>query len=331
MAWIKRNVLFVVGLAVAVALLGTGIFYLLSSKAKADEMSGQLEAKNGELDQLTNRDPSPSDANIQKAREEQERVTRFVAEARRRFTEVSIPDQLDNSSFKALLESNIEQLTQLAAESGVSLPDDKFGFTFDEQRTELRLPAKALAPFAAQLADVRLICETLFTAKVPKLLYLRRTSVGSDEPKAASYHMTSKKVVTNTVTGAISYPYEVAFQGFSSELGRVMEGFLRAPEFVVVRFINVERTASGGGGSPGLGAGPYGRDPALAARYGLPAGGMNPGMASRYGLSAPAAPAATRAGEPVLDDKPILVTLGLEIVKFPKTEVADASAPGGQR
>jgi len=36
MPWIKRNVPFVVGLAVAIALLGAGVFYLLGKVAAAN-------------------------------------------------------------------------------------------------------------------------------------------------------------------------------------------------------------------------------------------------------------------------------------------------------
>ena len=42
MAWIKRNLLFVVGLAVAVALLGVGVFYLSGTMSDADAVNAEL-------------------------------------------------------------------------------------------------------------------------------------------------------------------------------------------------------------------------------------------------------------------------------------------------
>src|SRR5438128_2066222 len=137
MAWIKRNLLFVVGLAVALALLGVGVFYLLNSMSEADTASVELDTMNQKLDELIARDPFPDGPNIEKIRAEQKRVAEFKAKAKTKFGEDSRMDGLDNASFKALLEGTIGSLSREAEASGVRLPD-KYDFTFSDQRKRLQ-------------------------------------------------------------------------------------------------------------------------------------------------------------------------------------------------
>lgn len=338
MPWIKRNLLFVVGLAVAVALLGFGVFYLLSSKGRADEAATQLDQKNGEFDQLLNADPYPSEENIKAARQEQARVQKFIESARPQFASAAVPSDLDNAAFKNLLEGAIGAMTRDAERSGVKLPGEKYSFTFDEQRTQLQIGGKLLTPLAAQLGDIRSICRILFDAKVHNLLSLKRFPVGGTNETVSIDRHHARKITTNSVTGASVHHYEVTFQSFSPELARVLSGFVGASEAIVVKSINVEPgsfdpAAAGGSGF----AGPGGMDPTLAARYGMAGNpalssryGAGPGMAGRYGLPQAASPTtAGRPGDPALDDKPLRVMLGLEIVKLPPPAPA-GKAPTGE-
>lgn len=318
MAWIKRNLLFVVGLAVALALLGVGVFYLLGSMSEADSASAELETMNQKLDELIARDPFPDSTNIEKIRAEQKRVADFKAKAKMKFGQNAPMDALDNASFKALLEGTIGSLSREAEASGVRLPD-KYGFTFSDQRKQLQLAPNALAPFATQLQDLNDICHILFNAKIHSLIALKRTGVGTNDT-AGSVDILPKKVTSNTVAGAVAYPYEMSFQCFSTELGAVLTGFLTSPQNYIVKTINVERGTAlePAAAAPVAAAPPGGMDPTLARRYGM----------SRYGAGpqpAPvAAPAPTRVGETVLDEKPLRITIGLEVVKL-----ASAAAPAG--
>lgn len=69
MPWIKRNMVFVVSLAVALVLIGAGTFFIFSAKGDADAASGELESKKGEYDKLVTRDPYPNSKNIELARQ----------------------------------------------------------------------------------------------------------------------------------------------------------------------------------------------------------------------------------------------------------------------
>ena len=75
MAWIKRNLFFVIGAVIALALLGVAGFYNFSAwKQNADERE-KLNAAYAELKRLNQQSPHPGDGkkvdNIKLAREQQ--------------------------------------------------------------------------------------------------------------------------------------------------------------------------------------------------------------------------------------------------------------------
>ena len=318
MQWVKKNLGFVIGLAVACVLVGVGVWFLFGTMGDADAVNAELMAKNQQLDELVKRDPYPDQPNIQSAKEEEDRVNLFIQDARKRFTQLQKPEGLDNASFKTLLESTISELNREAVQAGVKLPE-KYNFTFEKQRQDLQLPANSLAPLAIQMQDLQLLSRVLFEAKVHSLVSLKRTAAGTNEVGGMGDLLT-KKVTTNPV-GVSIYPYEVVFQGFDQELAKVLEGLINSPEAIVVKTMNVERGTLDSA------------SPAPVAYAPVTSGGMDPNLARRYGLGnryspaqvqpAPVIATANRAGEVVLDEKPLRITLGLEVIKLaPKAKNA---------
>jgi hypothetical protein len=232
---------------------------------------------------------------------------------------------MDDASFKGLLENTLDRLVKSAERAGARLPkvgEAKYAFTFDEQRRQLQMSQKSLQPLTTQLLDIADISQILFDAKIHSLESLRRTPVSTNDITPPTNYL-AKKALTNGVTGAVTYPYEVVFQCFSSELGGVLAGFVNARQAYLIKTINVERgTTESETPNAGVGAIPAagGMSPALAARY-----GMSPGLGARYGLT-PAAPqpGAAKPGDAPLDDKPLRITLGLEVVKLAVPGAADA-------
>jgi hypothetical protein len=339
MDWIKKNVGFVAGLGGAVLSLGGAVFYLLQFGTARDDAKAALDQKNQELDALVKRPVYPNKSNIDAARKEQETVARFIVGARSRFGPLEEVKAMNNGTFKSLLESTIGQLEREASQAGVKLPAANYSFTFAEQRKQLQLAASSLPAFSRELSDIEAICGILFSAKIHSLTGLKRYGVGTNEGFANPDIMAGKKPGTNDMVGASIFGYEAIFQCFSAELGEVIEGFVKSTNCYLVKTINVE---PGSGSAPDLtaasaapisfGSGMGGMDPVLAARYGL-AG------RSRYGASQPQMPvaqptAAPKANEPAVEEKPLKVTLGLEVVKLaspvqegqrkspPKTETA---------
>lgn len=344
MDWIKRNLLFVVGLAVAVVLLGVGVFFFLSKKGAADEAAGALQTASESLDALYKRDPFPSDENIKAAKAEQERVAAFKKSVTAYFDAPKIPERLDTASFKALLENTLAELNAQAQRYGVKLPE-KYSFTFESQRQQMQLDQKALVPLSIQLNDIKFISSVLFNAKIHELVSFKRSGVASNEVSGSD--LLVKKTSSNAITGVVTYPYEVSFNCFSAELGTILSELASSKEMFIVKTINIERADESTTLEAPTMSGMPGMDPSLAARYGGGRGGMSPAMMMRYGLmrgggapgagaaapaAAPAATAPTKPGGPVLDEKALRVTLGIDVLKlFPAKTPPAAAKPAAAK
>lgn len=314
MPWIKRNLLFVVGLAVAVALLGFGVFfYLLDKRAAALAVDEELNSKNGEFTTLAGNKPAPTQDNIKEAKDQQVKLGAFRDSLRPQFSVTPIPEVLDDASFKNLLDRTIDDLAKQASRNGVKLPapatgSTRYAFTFDTQVKQLEFTQRSLAPLSAQLLDLQDLCRALFESKIHALESLRRTPVNTNDISPPSNYL-AKKVQTNSFTGAAVFPYEITFQCFSAELGNVLEALANSKAVYLVKSVNVERgSAEGISAASTLAPAPAGMNQALANRYGL---------GNRYGGAPTPAAAPSRPGDAVLDDKPLRVTLNIEVIKVP--------------
>ena len=322
MSWIKRNLAFVISLTVAAALLIGGAVYLFSAQSEAETATGELEAKKNEYDTLVKREPYPNAKNIDLAKAEQVRFNTLKSQALATFSQYPAAGVLDDASFKALLTRTISDLEHSAERKGVKLPAgadsasgsaSKYNFTFNSQRRELRLPPSTLQPLVLALTDIRQFTEILFASKIHSLLHIKRSAIGTNE-LAGSGDILSKKVSTNTVIGAGIHPYEVQFQCFSSELGDVLTHFVGSSNAYVLKTLNVDRPSSDGSDSAEAApVNPAASMMAMMSRYGL-----RPGMGTMPPSQAnPSAPAPSgKVGDIVLEQKPIKVTLGFEVVRL---------------
>src|ERR1051326_1464757 len=244
MNWLKRNLFLVVGGVVALGLLGFAVFFLLTKKKDVDEVTGELAARTDEWKQLVARDPYPNQENIDRAKVEQKKVGGFLDQTRKYFVPVAtFPTNLDGATFKKLLETTISEMVQDAEKAGVSLPSsNRFDFTFRPQRNSLDFAAPTLVPLAMQVAEIKTICDVLFDARIHTLVGLRRAPVSKEDESAANSndYLGGRKPATNAVTGAVLAPYEIVFQGFSTELAAVLEGFYRLPNCFIVKNIDVQ-------------------------------------------------------------------------------------------
>lgn len=304
MDWIKRNLVLVGVAAVALALLGYGGYSLYDQFQQDATITGNLQAELDSYKTYTTKDPHPDDKNIKSAKAYQKQIDNFLASARQSFVQVSIPSNLDNASFRNLLDNTMSELRRDAEKYGVSLSSmpPRYGFTFDAQLKSVQFPANSLEPLAIQLAEIRSLVEILFRANVHGILGLRRVAVSTNEETFGSMdYLVGKRITTDAETGAFVTPYEIAFQCFSTELASVLEGIYRSPYGFVVRNLTVDKTLSplvaeeegGGGAVPGMNTG-------LAMRYGIATGaagtpgappGMDPATAARYGLMRGGSPA----------------------------------------
>jgi hypothetical protein len=330
MDWIKRNLIFVVGSALALGLLGAAGWYLYSGVSKNDAALEALNQQYNELGRLNRQNPHPGNDktdNIAAAKDQEKQVRTFIGKVARVFEPIpSIPDttNVNNALLAESLRRTLDRLQRDAGNAGVQLPD-KYAFSFSAIRPLLVFDQAGLAPLATQLGEVKAICDVLFTAKINALDGIRRQRVCTHDREAQqTTDYTERPSVTNEV--AVITPYEVTIRCFSSELGSLLAGYASSRHGLLVKAVNVEPALATGAVDP-MAAGGFQPVPVQPVYTPVPA--YRPPALVEEGLVAPrpmipapvyAAPppaGTTRGGLPVLlDEKQIKVTLLIEVIKL---------------
>ena len=331
MSWIKRNLYFVVGAAVAVVLLGLAGYYFYSRWSLDKQSLENLEAAYSDVERISALNPNPGNDkvnNIQRARQQQQQVQAVIQKVRRYFEPVPPVPNPENGivtkeEFASALRRTIDQMQKDAALGGVNLPQ-RYDFSFQAQRNLMNFAPGSLPLLAGQLGDIKEICGILFQAKINSLDAVRRERVSIDDQNGppADYLDPTHVGVTNDL--AILAPYEIAFQCFSAELAGALAGFGTSPHGLIVKSINVEPAGGMAGGfdpnspygTPGYATPPGytpvpGYPPPGGATYPLYSEGVRPAMPQ------PVAPQPMRGGlQTVLDEKPLKVTLVVNVVRL---------------
>lgn len=296
MAWIKRNLYFVVGSLVALILMGLAGYFLYSGWSANNQIIGSLNEDYEKLRRLNSAPVHPGSGqvdNIKLAKEQRDQLRHYIKKPRAYFQPIAaIPTQpkLGDHDFTSALSHTLDQLQKDATNSSVALPPN-YAFSFEAQRPRVQFAAGSLPALSVQLGEVKGICDILFAAKINSLDNLRRERVSADDSSGPQTDYIPEKSVTNEL--AVLTPYELTFRSFSSELAAVLSGFAASSNGFVVKTINVEpapvtETAAT---TPyaSYSAVPTPQPPPDAAtayrnRYGISMGGGGPGaVVDRYG------------------------------------------------
>jgi hypothetical protein len=328
MAWIKRNLYFVIAGAVTVILLGLAGWYLYSKWDLNNQNFESLNKAYSELKTLNQQPVHPGSGavnNIQTAKEQTKELRDYIKKVRGSFQKIApVPDlpKLTDHDFSFALSRSISLLRADATNIGVSLPPD-FNFSFTAQSRKVQFPAGSLAPLAAQLGEVKAICDVLFQAKINALDFLRRERVSPDDATGSATDYLGDKSVTNEL--AVLTPYELTFRCFSPELAAVLSNFGSSPNGLIVKAINVEVAGATSGltdPTTGLPISNTGQQPFIPNRSGegIP-GERYPNRFGPGGLpvptTVPAAGIAPRGTLPtVLDERMLKITIALNVVKL---------------
>ena len=302
MVWVKRNLGLVIGGVVALALLVVASIYLWNKRGEDQAVTAELDTATARYQELLNRPVHPGDDrgvvnNIERAKDEVQRLQAFLEQVRSKFGGGEVPTNISNREFRALLDNTINDLQRKAESLGITLPQKDYWFTFAPQRTAVEF--KSIEMLTHQLLDVKELVEILYDAKVQDLKGIRRVPASTEDNNTQDF-MTDKKATTNEV--AIVTPYELKFQGFSAELGRVLDRLVQAKRCFVVRSVAVDRAPEDQVET----AMPMMMNP-LMNRY-------NP----RYGIPPPVAPPPRqqRQGNVLLDENKLLVEMRVDVVRL---------------
>ncbi|MDR3456212.1 MAG: Amuc_1100 family pilus-like protein [Verrucomicrobiae bacterium] len=313
MAWIKRNLFFVIGGVVALGLLGAAGFYIYTAWGKNAKASADLVEVVGNLKTLADQKPPPGNDkvdNIKIALGQDKQVKQWVASAAAYFEPIpSIPPagSVNVANFSGALQNTLKQLRIEAEAAGVSLPP-QYDFSFASEKNKLTFSGGGLEPLAAQLGEVKAICEILFAARINALDGIQRVHVSDDDQNGSQSDYIEERPITNDL--AVITPYVVTFRCFTPELSRVVGGLAKAPGNYIIKTISVQ-PAGAAAGMPG-GPGYVGE---------MPPGGM-PMTRAGEGFAPPMQPPAGQptagkgALQTVLKEQLLRVTAEVELVKL---------------
>lgn len=311
MAWVKRNLYFLVGGIVALVLMGLAGWYLYSKWQLNNEVLTKLNEQYGTLGTLNSQNPHPGQGNvnnIQTAKDQQGQLKEFIAKGRKffqRIPPIPAPDdkgRISDQEFSTALSRTIDQMQRDATNSSVSLPPQGYSFSFEAQKRRMSFAPGSLTPLSTQLGEIKAICDILFVSKINSLDNLRRERVSPDDSSGPQSDFLAERSATNEM--AIQSPYEISFRCFSPELASVLAGFATSSNAILVKSINVELAPPVTIEPVAVAAPIYVPQPNVPAPV-QPKRSEDDAFRARYGLSPSRGPTAPVAPPPVYQPQPI--------------------------
>jgi hypothetical protein len=314
MAWIKRNLVFVIIGILAIGLLGGAGFYNYRGWSHNTAAFGKLNEIYGKLRDLMSQKPSPGNDkvdNIKAAKDQEAQLREWIRQSGGYFKPIApIPNTGTNTvsseAFAAALRRTIDQLQHEAEANSVTLPP-RYGFSFEAQRVMVTFSPGGLGPLAQQLGEVKTISQILFAARVNALDGIQRVRVSTDDTAGSQADYFEGHSVTNNL--AVLTPYLVTFRSFTPEVGEVLARFASSPHGFIVKSINVQPA--------GAYVSPVSDAPGMPGRQQQ---WMNPGGPPAPVMPPPAAAPGKGGLQTVLNEQLLRVSLVVEIVKLLPTK-----------
>jgi len=332
MPWIKRNLYFVITVAVGLGLTGYCAYLLSSAVSENAAAMATFNETTNNLIQLRNKKPFPSKENIQAAEEDAERVKAFKGEFLKAFSGFPTPPKMDDHLFNDYLKKTIAQFGADATNAGVNM-NAGYAFGFSQELGQLKYPADCIAPWMQELQEITAILHILYNAKINYLEHIKRPLVAQDDTSEDSIQLST---VTNQ-NGVVT-PYRLEFRAFSSEIANVLAGIAGSSNCFIVKAPIVEKSTVP---LPDLPQAPPPAQVAPPTMYRRPPPGVGEGFersrdpsdrrASRVPRPMPqpeqvaVTPAAPTAPVTILRERPLFVTLYIEVVKLKSLETNSAA------
>src|SRR2546430_14673598 len=175
MDWIKRNLGFVIGSAVALALLGAAGWYFYSAWKSNNEYVDKLNEQFVKLGELIRQNPHPGVAgkpsqtdNVKLAKEQQQKLRQYLDQARKAFQTIpNIPEgsKVAGQEFITSLRHTIDQLQRSASNSSITLQND-YGFSFAAQRNQMKFQSTTPDRLAIRWAGAKAIAKGPFRPRI---------------------------------------------------------------------------------------------------------------------------------------------------------------------
>jgi hypothetical protein len=328
MTWIKQNLVLAVGGLLTLVLVAAGGFYLYDNMGKNQAVNEELGKYQNTLTNLYKSQTFPSPTNIAAAKKELASVKGAMDKARQVFSPVPAENVTD-LKFKSLLDTTLFDLQKAAESAGVGLPEKGYAFSFSNEKIAVQFPPSSFPILPEQLAEVKAICEILFSTKINKLTQVKRVKVsdrglirvGNDpgSPGGGKDYL-DMKIEVDPVLGLTFMPYQIDFESFTTELALILEAFSKSKYGLLVKavMIDAEQVPAlppAGGVPPAVSPPPRPVLPRPGLTNAAAAG--TPVRPPPPGVRPPGGPAPGKDGmTTVLNEKLIKVTLLVESVRM---------------
>lgn len=319
MAWIKRNLFFVIGSVVSLLLLGGAGYYIWAQSERNSKANDDLTAIYATLDNLSKTEPKPGNEKINNtaiAKEQEQQLRAWINSAAAYFQPIpGIPPGANVSSkdFGTALSRTVDQLQHAADSAGIAVPP-KYGFSFEAQRARMTFAPGSVDLLAQQLGEVKVLTDIFFAARINALDSIQRVRVSDDDAQGSASDYIDQRPLTNDL--AIITPYVVTFHCFTPELARVLAGISKGANTLIVKTINVLPAGSAGtlpinGQTADAFQAPPLRFQGEGVVHGYP-GGYPPG-----GVPPTATPATGKGGlQTILKEQLLRVVIEVDLVKL---------------
>lgn len=305
MAWIKRNLVFVIVSVVALGLLGYAGYYGYTRWQDNATQVGVLRGKYTELERLYDLKPNPGNQNVNNiatAQQEEQQVRDMMNQAASKFAPIDpIPagTNVNSEAFASALRQTVEQMQRDAQNASVITPKNYY-FSFEAERQLMIFDPAGLSGLARQLGEVKAICDVINQAKVNSLNSIEREHASADD-QSSSAPATDYLALTSTSNDlAVLTPYQITFQCFTPELAAVLSGFSSSPQGFIVKGFDVQPLGQTGATTEASSSNPYDE------------------RAGMYGGVQPVAQTRTPVGglQTVIDEKQLRVTMQVDVVRL---------------
>jgi len=303
MGWIKRNLIFVIGGTLALALLAVAGNFIFTGWDHNSAAASKLDEIYKTLKSLAAQKPSPGNEKINNtkiAKEQTQQLHTWIDSATACFQPVpAIPEDkvVSNEAFASALRRTVDTLQHEAESAGVTLPP-KYDFSFSGQRTLVKFAEGSREAIAAQLGEVKVITEILLAARINALMGIQRVRISDDDASGPQADYIDQRPLTNNL--AVLTPYVLTFRCFTPELARVISGFASSPNAFIVKAVNVQPAAA-----------------VVAAATPPPASGSPMRMGESGTPPAPVSPPSDKGGlQTVLKEQLLQITMEVDFVKL---------------
>jgi hypothetical protein len=233
MAWIKRNLYFVITIVVGLGLAGFCGYLLYSAMGDNATASSDYATAMSSLDSLQKKTPFPSKENIELAEADAARVRDFLDEFKKPFAGFPTPPKMDDRQFKDHLLKYVNQFGLEATNAGVGLyPGYAFGFS--QQMGQLNFPGECITPWLQEMEEMQALLHIFFKAKINFLEEIKRPGVNPDDLGNDIDQFT----ISPSSFGIVS-PYVVNFRAFSAELADVLTGIAASSNCFIIKAVYV--------------------------------------------------------------------------------------------